>query len=507
MLHPTHTYSRMVPLVLVLAAGLAHAEEAVPPATDALPGSPLPAGLGLAPEAPPVAPVAGGRAPSFGAPTEKSPATFKISGRLYGWEAVGIGSKPKNPPEGYSGTPLHVPVLSTGKIPFWGGSGATLNFSYGTPKLTAVATYYFRVNRQEYQGYANPTLGPGFGVAYLLYAPDPIQGLKLQIKVGSFLEIYGGPGQWGWGIFGPMLALRGTGELVSGENDLSSNLKFQFAHGAMVVPGVPENFPRGEYNSWIETGVTSWVHHAHVGLVYKNQYTFRAHYASDYSTDERKVLKTFLTGPPKDGRIDVVLGEAWGQGEPWGRVGVTGGLYNFKDSASVHDGIWWAVDWTQGAREMVNKYLGAGSGGNGKVAVVGAEYNFSVSRILWFPRSFNGNAPDIRVAIAGMLTRTMVTGDPAFKNAMGYFFGVDTEYRMTKYLSLTFQSYGESRDSNLGTYGVYSLNPGIALRTDWNSMDRIQLIYGRRFYSAAADPNTAQPLDRHMIALGGYVTF
>ena len=59
----------------------------------------------------------------------------------------------------------------------------------------------------------------------------------------------------------------------------------------------------------------------------------------------------------------------------------------------------------------------------------------------------------------------------------------------------------------LGRYQVYSLNPGISFRTDWLSTDRIQLIYGRRFYSHAADPNSAQPYDRNMIALGGYITF
>jgi hypothetical protein len=33
------------------------------------------------------------------------------------------------------------------------------------------------------------------------------------------------------------------------------------------------------------------------------------------------------------------------------------------------------------------------------------------------------------------------------------------------------------------------------------------LIYGRRFYSYAADPNSALPYDRNMLALGGYITF
>ena len=51
-----------------------------------------------------------------------------------------------------------------------------------------------------------------------------------------------------------------------------------------------------------------------------------------------------------------------------------------------------------------------------------------------------------------------------------------------------------ARGSDLGEWSVYSLNPGIAFHSDWLSTDRIQLIYGRRFYSHAADPNSAQPL-------------
>jgi hypothetical protein len=90
---------------------------------------------------------------------------------------------------------------------------------------------------------------------------------------------------------------------------------------------------------------------------------------------------------------------------------------------------------------------------------------------------------------------------------MGYFFGIDTEYRLTSMFSVTFQTYGEHRDTHLGPWAVYSINPGIALRTDWLSTDRIQLIYGRRFYSQVADPNSSQPFDRHMIALGGHITF
>jgi len=106
-----------------------------------------------------------------------------------------------------------------------------------------------------------------------------------------------------------------------------------------------------------------------------------------------------------------------------------------------------------------------------------------------------------------MLTKTVDSNDPNYNGATGYFFGLETEYRMTSMFSMTFQAYGEDRYSVLGRYQIYSLNPGISFRTDWLSTDRIQLIYGRRFYSYAADPNSALPYDRNMLALGGYITF
>jgi hypothetical protein len=305
-----------------------------------------------------------------------------------------------------------------------------------------------------------------------------------------------------------MLALRGYGETTNGDWDWTRDVHFTFNHGLLVVPGVPEDFARGEYNGWIETGVSSFVHHAHAGVILNNQYTFKLHYASAYGSDERKYLNTFLgTSAHPDGRFDAYLGEARYQAIPWGQLGVSGGLYNFKNAAAVGDGIWWAVDWTQGAREMITKFLGPFSGGNGKLAVISAEYVFSVSSILWHPRSFTGQGPDLRIAIAGMLTRTIETGDPRYQDMMGYYFGLDTEYRMTSMFGVTFQAYGESRDTNIGRYGVYSVNPGLSFRTDWLAMDRIQIIYGRRFYSYGADPNSALPMDRNMLAIGGYITF
>lgn len=476
-------------------------------ASDSIPGSPRPAGLGLSPQAPPVPPAPGGRAPSFGAPTQDPQWSFRIGGRIAGAEAIGIGRRPEDAPVVYSGTALHVPALTEGRMPFFPGAGATLYFQTGTPIVTAYVLFYARMSGEDYNGYYNPQAGPDFGQAYLLITPAPVGPWHFSWRVGGFIETYGGPGQWGWGIFGPTLAVRGFGETTNADVDVSPDLRFSFTHGVLAVPGVPENFVRGDYNTWIETGVSDYLQHAHAGLIYKNQYSLRLHYVGDHSTDERKYLLTFLNTPPHDGHFDTYQVEARWLADPYGQFGITAMIYDFGTAASVGDGIWWGLDWTQGAREMINKFLGPNSDGTGKVQAISAEYDTSIARILWAPRAFDGRAPDLRLAVAGMQYWTFASDDPDYKNATGYYVGTEAEYRFSSLFSLTFQAYGENRASNIGRWAVYSLNPGVQFHSDWLSTDRILFVYSRRFYSSAVDNNAAAPLDRDVFTLGGYFTF
>jgi hypothetical protein len=145
--------------------------------------------------------------------------------------------------------------------------------------------------------------------------------------------------------------------------------------------------------------------------------------------------------------------------------------------------------------------------GDGKLFAISAEYDTSIAQQLWHPRPFTGTAPDLRLALAAAAHFTLDTGDPAFEGANGFLLGATIEYQPLSWLSMPLRFFGEDRDFQFGRYRVYSISPGVAFRTDWQSVDRIELIYTRRFYNSAVDDNPARPLDPHVLALGAYINF
>lgn len=489
-------------------------------AMGSLPGSPKPLGLGLSPEAPAVPATAGGRAPSFGAPTDQEEWALRLGGRISAFQTVGIGRRPRPAMEGYEGTPWHVPAVIEGRSPFWAGAGLTLYASYGNSVVSGNVSYYVNMNGLGWRGFQSAQSGPNMGQAYLAVTPHPMGDLQLQIKVGAITENYGGVGQWGWGIFGPLIATRGYGETVTGEYKLSDDARLWIAHGFTGVPAVPENNPRGAYTGWIEPAISSFAEHQHAGITYKNNYGVRVHHVWGHGTDERRVMAT--NNEPRDGDMHALIADARARFEPYGHFGLASAYYDFSNGYSVNDGIWWGVDWTQGGRELVNKFVGLLSEGNGSFAALSAQWDFSISRILWHPRSFGGQAPDIRGSLAAIHHWTVDSEDPYYRDgADGYVVGVDTEYVMLPWFGVTLRSYLEGRDQllyawndgataldpRLARWRVFSVSPGLVFRSDWTSQDSIQLAYSRRFYNDVADDNPARPLDRHVVTLGAVISF
>jgi hypothetical protein len=518
-----------------------------------LPGSPKPYGLGLSPEAPFAGPAPGGRAPSFGTPTENDEWTFHFGARIAAFEAVGVGRKPEDPPPGYKGTPLHVPALIQGRQPFWPGAGMSLFLAYGNSTVQATVSYYASMAGQELRGYWSPYLGPTASQAYITYTPPAFGATRLQAKVGAFTEVYGGVGEWGWGIFGPLLGVRGYGEVLSVEHEAGPNTTLWFSHGMTAVPAIPESLPRGDYVPWVEQGMSSFVQHIHAGINYKSNYKLRLHFAQINGTDEQTYMSANDSMQKRDGRIRVLALESHTLLNPWGHIGVAASYYDLKRALSVNDGLWWGIDWTQGGREQVNKFLGTGNsgdGGTGKVLALSAQWDFSAARIMWYPRNFDGRSPDIKAHIAGIKYFTL-DAEPAtlrgplgniqsvdthnsYKGKGGYLVGTEVQYSVLPWLAFWLRAYGENRyappnrnllvmdvfglrsiqdsryvtsSESLGPFWVYSVTPSVQFRSDWSALDGIEIAYSRRFYSKAVDSNPNQPLDRNVVTIGAFSSF
>jgi hypothetical protein len=424
-------------------------------------------------------------------------------------------------------------------------------FSYGNAYVSAKVAFDASLQGIEHEGLTVPAHGPTMRSGYLVFTPSAIGPLSLRFHVGAVYSTYGAPGQWGWGIWGPMLGIHGYGELAVAEYDLNPDLRLYVEHGFVGVPQVPQGTPRMTYTGWAEEGISNFVHHAHVGFTYQNKYVLKYHYASAYGANERTWMadqaETALPNVHHNGRVDAHVLEGHWQSDPWGQIGLSAVYWNFSHAYQVTDGIIWGLDWTAGGREMSNKFLGENSRGTGQVAAVSAEWDFSVKRILLYPTPFSGNAPDLRVALAGTQVWTLNTLDPSLKKGTAYFVGADLEYVLTRWLSTTFRVYGVSRDSavltfngsyqhpdgsvtatgvpytnadgtavaagnpiydsHAGRWVAYNITPGLAFHSDWQTQDRIELAYSRYFYSDVCDNNSAKPLDRNVVTLGARVTF
>jgi len=559
---PRRTRSALAAVACLLGStGLAHAADPpAPPRTakDALPGSPQPIGVGLAPDAPEGVPAPGGRAPSFGAPTDPDVWSFRWGGKMFGYISVGFNERVDDVQPGQSSLVLHTPPRISGREPFGPGAALTLNFAYGTPVVSAFVNYTVNSTGREREGWYQASKGAAANSAYIGVTPQAFGNLRLNIKVGAVSDSYGGTGQWGWGILGPLLATRGYGETIVAEYDLSPDWRLFLSHGLAGVPGVPEFFVRGVTTGWNETGVSSFVQHGHLGIAYQNRFQARVHVANAAGTDERQALAPgdYTTTPvppsaplacgnaaaartvgaevycpaPRDGRMDVLALETHTYLNQWGHFGLSGAYYNLVTAVAVHDSIWWTIDWTQGARETINKYLGTEGSGTGKLAAITAQYDFSLASVLWHPQSFDGRGADLRASIAGLYHWTIDTDDsnPRAQDSDGYLLGLEVDYRMLPWMSATLRAYGTSRDSYVlisnvtdagmpqagsaqypayGVYRTYSLTPGLSFRSDWQAPETIEIAYSRRFYNDFVDANPAAPLDQDIVTVGAQVSF
>src|SRR5262249_44263672 len=150
----------------------------------------------------------------------------------------GLGRKGADRDE--DGMRLHTPPHIVGRSPFWSGPGGTLTFQYGNQTITAMVSLEAGLNGPEWEGYQRGEMGPRIRTAYVAVTPAPMGDLRLSFQVGAFPSNYGAPGPWGWGVFGPVLAVHGYGGTAVGTYALTPEMQLHMEYGITGVAAVDE---------------------------------------------------------------------------------------------------------------------------------------------------------------------------------------------------------------------------------------------------------------------------
>jgi hypothetical protein len=486
-----------------------------------------PATLGMDPAAPQSQALPGGTTPLMGEPAGPD-WRFDFHGVLRAPLRVGINKRPDARP-GQSKLVLHTPPsVPDDREPF-SHTGVTptpygqLNFSYGTEILTGTASIVADQPSVS-SGFFDPSSQLGINDLFLTILPKVGENTRLVLRFGAFSDRYGAPGEYDEGHYGMPLIARTNGV---GEN-VSAAFKFDDIT-VMVEQGIQgqTNKPSNQvtpdvWNNFADPRVgSSFVHHLHAGVGYKQTVTLGGHYLGAWSQDDRATGSRLA-----DGRIDVVGGDLR---LTMGRFGHFYGAMTFvkADYARTVGRVIEILN-VEGGPGLMQHYLGPDRGptaaGTGKLLIMGGQYDLSVGRLVSYPVPFSGDGPDIRVSLFGAVVQVKSndkTIDPRprgtserapkelFDDVVKLKYGLEGTYTLLSWLGVgaRFDQVTPMASDQKRSFAVIS--PRVLFHTDWQSRDLILLQYSRFMYGAYTEMMTGQPpvpsmtvpKDKDMIAL------
>jgi hypothetical protein len=483
-----------------------------------IPGSRRAISLGLSPHAPRSPGLPGGTTIPWSAPeAEDSGFTFNFGGYMSAAARLSSSTRSNATPDQYS-TTLHAPpqtvdvygaVQGTNAPP---GSWVELRFDYGNSIVKSVVKLStWKPSRG--QSWIETSSQNWLNEAFLVFTMPPAGDLSLNWTVGAFRNIYGGLGQYGAGQYNAAIVGSpfGIGETLSLQYAVSDSLSVIVEDGLM---GRTSKFQVGEGpNVWDHEPSASepsaFVHHAHVGFSLSGEVPFQGglHYLSNWSQDERDQLddpKTqFIDESHRPDPHMTVLGADLRMINNY--LGNAAIAVSYADAhfANLLSGMnYYGAD---SGELLTKRLLGQIGGGTGKLLVIGAEYNFSWGKFLWYPDAFWGDGPDL-VQSVFVNTVKVTSQDPNFDGRFIYKFGTEATYRMLPWFAVSarYDHVAPNSDDSKETFNVIS--PKLIFRSNWNSHEQVVLSYtrwllGEHTHGEAPNDYARDRLDDQMFAL------
>jgi hypothetical protein len=547
----------------VTTPGAAPAPEAAAPLTPApaaTPAVPPPAkkpsgpALGLSPDAPGQGGAAA-LAPSEAAPvTEEEAPTgewkFDVTGYFRAPLRMSWGPPTTPAPGGgNAGTQYRTPPLvPDANYIDWRytnsmvGPWTELNFHYGNDRVKStvqIASYNLTDS-----GYRRLEANLGINEAFLTISfPEVInENGRLTLLAGGFTNRYGAAGRYDAGKYETYLFGRThiVGETLTFDYDINNDLTFEAEegfggklepipfYGPPEGPGTPnmgnanENLPTWDPYPGPVPQESTFVGHAHLGLVFKKELIFGLHWIDVFANDNERAgsyTGSAWGGGAADSRTPVraatdahpsivisgfdfkLIGGVLGEGYfGYSHLSATNALYIADAIEVLHSfGGWQLHDNYFGPAGTVQPVTGS-------IDSVEFQYSFSFGQLFHYPQAFWGDGPDLIATVFGMYNHIHSPETPGGTTPLnplahpdgdggGHInklkFGAEVLYVPLSWLGLggRFDSVKPDMDDSSQSFSVFS--PRIIFRSAFVTHEQIMLQYSRYFYGSGFTPGNS----------------
>lgn len=414
----------------------------------------------------------------------------------------------------------------------WEQAWAEVFLSYGNKYVTGTVSIqgYDFTDASLLGNQANPAQ---FGIAegWVTITPDlPIDGLRVNWKVGAFWEKFGMAGKYDGGHYDTYMFGRThqMGESLALQYDMGDfTLKVEHGFGAhleMAVAGVPISGDPAAQATISNTSGTlptlggspgfTLLDHVHAGISYKKILDINAHYLLAWSQDDRETI-TNTTVP---NAASAANGSEYVYGA---EARVLGGVFGELYAAYSHIG---AFNVTQVAPAIEVMHSSGGGGhnagngiyenffngtgnGSGWIDNVQIGYDFSFGylwRKLQNPNAhFWGDGPDVRLSVFGMYSAVNTNGDttstdPFLRDSMGVArptgnpnklkYGADLVVAPIPWVSVGVRGDYVQPDSNDPSQSFGVISPRVMIHSKFITHEEITLQYSHYWDGADVVP-------------------
>jgi len=225
---------------------------------------------------------------------------------------------------------------------------------------------------------------------------------------------------------------------------------------------------------------SAFVNHLHVGFSLSGEVPFQGglHYLTNWAQDERDQYDDPKTrgrdeSRRADPRMDVFGADFRMINNHLGN-GAIAVSYADAFNASMLSGLnYFGAD----SGELLTQRM-LGGNGTGKILTVGAEYNFSWGKFLWYPEAFWGDGPDLINSVFVNVAKVESEAE-AYDGRFIHKFGTEATYRMLPWFAVSARYDRVSPNSKDPLEAFHVISPKLIFRSNWNSHEQVVLSYTR----------------------------